>query len=70
MTMTIDNWLTITLTILIGFFIPIQVFLIRSAIKWTQLVSDVRQLANDSHEDRIATDRRLRWLEENLWKRK
>lgn len=68
--MTIDNWLTISLTVVIAFFVPIQVFLIRSAMKWTQLVSDVRQLAKDSHEDRLAMDRRLRWLEENIWKRR
>lgn len=67
--------------------LPLVVFLIRGAIKWTRvegkidhaieelraIVADKDKVHNEIYaqmrEDRAATDRRLRWLEEFLWKR-
>lgn len=51
----------------------------RTEDKLDQLIKDVEKLVKDKDEthdamlktmvnDRAATDRRLRWLEENLWK--
>lgn len=78
---------TLVLSIVTLILIPLVVFLIRGAIKWTRVeskldnvVSELREIVNDKdkvhleiyaqmREDRAATDRRLRWLEEHLWRR-
>lgn len=52
----------------------------RTEDRLTDLIDDVKALVDDKErvhaemyqtmrEDRAATDRRLRWLEENLWRR-
>ena len=68
--MNLDQWLTIVLTAMAVLVIPLLAIVIRGAMKWTQLAADVKQIAGDSVRDRETTDRRLRWLEENTWKRK
>lgn len=64
------DWIMVILSSLSVLLIPLVILTIRIAMKWTQLVGDVRQIAKDSHEDRVTMDKRLRWLEENLWRRK
>jgi Na+-transporting methylmalonyl-CoA/oxaloacetate decarboxylase gamma subunit len=36
--------------------------------KFTQSEDRLNELVETTRQDRIATNRRLRWLEENLWK--
>lgn len=79
--------ITAVLAGLTGILIPLIVFLLRGAIKWTRVedkldhaVKELTSIAADKdrvhneifaqmREDRAATDKRLRWLEEYLWKR-
>lgn len=64
----------------LGFLIRITVKWTRVEDKLDHVVSDMRQLVQDKDkvhleitkqmtDDRKATDRRLRWLEENIWNR-
>jgi len=80
--------LSIILAVIVGILIPLLVFIVRGAIKWTRveekmdhviknlahIVEDKDRVHNEIYtqmrEDRAATDRRLRWLEENLWNKK
>lgn len=66
--------------------LPLLVFVIKGAIKWTrvetkldQAISRLDTIVRDKDqthsvmvqqmtEDRKATDQRLRWLEENVWR--
>lgn len=78
---------TLILGIVTTLLIPLIVFLIRGAIKWTRVeskldsvVTELRSITADKdkvhseiysqmREDRAATNKRLRWLEEYLWRR-
>lgn len=78
---------TLVLGILTTFLVPLVVFLIRGAVRWTRVeekldsaVAELKQIVHDKDkvhtvifeqmkEDRAATDKRLRWLEEYLWRR-
>jgi hypothetical protein len=84
--MTPDQAFTIILSVLGIIFIPLMALLMRGAMKWTrvesqltELIKDVEKLITDKDrthadilkqmtDDRRATDKRLRWLEEYLWK--
>jgi len=79
--------ITLILGTITGLLIPMIVFLVRGAVKWTRVeakldhaIDNLTHIAEDKdrvhneiyaqmREDRKATDRRLRWLEEYLWKR-
>ena len=76
---------TLVLSVVVSLLIPLVVFLVRGAVKWTRveskidnaisqlgsIVADKDRVHNEIYtqmrEDRAATDRRLRWLEEHLW---
>lgn len=76
---------TLILSIVATLLIPLVVFLVRGAMKWTRVeakmdhaIHELKLITNDKdkvhqeiyvqmREDRAATDRRLRWLEEHLW---
>ena len=78
---------TFVLSIITTLLIPLVIFLVRGAIKWTRVEAKIDHAINElsnivadkdkvhteiymqMREDRAATDRRLRWLEEYLWKR-
>jgi hypothetical protein len=68
--MTSDQKFTIIIALLGVVIIPLLALVVRGAMKWTQLATDVRKIAEDSVRDREVTDRRLRWLEENTWKKR
>lgn len=75
--MTGFEWTSVMLSVLALLVLPALALTVRQAVRWartedklTGLVEDVKQLAEDSREGRIAVDRRLRWLEENLWQRR
>ena len=65
----------------LGLLVHLTIRWTRTESNLTDLVEDVKQLVTDKdrvhgemyktmREDRAATDRRLRWLEENLWNRR
>jgi uncharacterized membrane protein YgaE (UPF0421/DUF939 family) len=78
---------TLILGIVSTLLIPLIIFAVRGAIKWTRVeekldsaIHELKNITDDKdrvhteiytqmREDRAATDRRLRWLEEYLWKR-
>lgn len=80
---TISTAITILAILLIpaiGLLIRIVVKWTRTEARLEDLADDMRKLVNDKdqthremlgqmREDRQATDRRLRWLEEYLWRR-
>lgn len=68
--MTTDQKFTLLLIVVTGIVIPLIVVLIRVSIKWTRLETTLNESLKVIHEDKVATDRRLRWLEENIWKRR
>lgn len=74
------DWIMVVLTTMSVLALPILVFLIRGAIKWTKVEMKLEELIRDEREahtemyrtmreDRKATDERLRWLEVNVWMR-
>lgn len=78
--MTSDQRLTLILATMGIIFIPLLGLLVRITIKWTrvedalkQLVADKdrvhREIIDQMREDRDATNKRLTWLEQNLWQR-
>lgn len=71
--------LTLIVVPLAAVVVRLIIRLTRREDKLDRLVDDVRKLVEDKdrihgemyrtmRDDRAATDRRLRWLEENLWK--
>jgi hypothetical protein len=69
--MTHFEWITVLLTILTLVLLPATGLLIRGAVKWTRtedrlsaLVTQVAELVEQGKDERAATDRRLRYLEE------
>lgn len=85
--MTTFQIASLTIGIMATLILPVVVFLIRGAMKWsavetkldqaiTRLDAIVRDkdathqvMLQQMSDDRRATDRRLRWLEENVWRR-
>lgn len=74
------DWIMVILSTMSVIGIPILIFLIRGAIKWTKVEMKLEQLIRQEsevhnemfrtmREDRKATDERLRWLEVNVWMR-
>lgn len=77
--MTPFEWSTVGLGIVTAIGTPALVLLFRLTVRFTQMSDRIADLAEDKErvhqemyrsmrEDRAATDRRLRWLEENLWR--
>lgn len=74
--MTDAGWIALASGIFSLVLIPLAVLVIRGAVKWTQIedrlngiVGDLQDLIKQVREERAALDRRLRWLEENVWRR-
>lgn len=84
--MTLFETVSLALVGVISLVVPLIIFLIRGAIKWTrvedkltQAISRLDDLVRDKEtthaamlqqmsDDRKATDLRLRWLEQNVWR--
>jgi hypothetical protein len=84
----VNAYETISLVIgsLVTVIVPVIIFLLRGAIKWTRVEDKLDQaiirletlvrdkdathavMVQQMTEDRKATDQRLRWLEENIWR--
>ncbi|HTS05691.1 MAG TPA: hypothetical protein VMP68_08915 [Candidatus Eisenbacteria bacterium] len=80
--------ITFVLAVITTLLIPLVVFLVRGAVKWTRVEAkmdhvliELKEIVADKdkvhaeiysqmREDRAATNKRLRWLEEYLWQRK
>lgn len=72
--------LALAVSILGIIIIPLLILMFRAAIRWKGIEDRLSVLVGNEdkihaeliaqmREDRAATNRRLRWLEENLWKR-
>lgn len=79
--MKTSDYLTLALGVLTLVLIPLVALLIRIVIrqarveeKVTMVVNDFRETTKEIYqtirEDRQSTNRRLTWLEQNLWRRK
>lgn len=79
--MTSFEWTATAVGILSGIGVPMLVMMFRLTVRFTQLTDRVAGLAEDKErvhqemyrtmrDDRAATDRRLRWLEETLWEKR
>ena len=66
--MTSFEWATIALGVIASIGVPMLVMLIRLTVRFTQMSDRIEGLAEDMREDRALNNRRLRWLEETLWK--
>lgn len=77
--MTEFEWVTTVLTVLAVLALPALALVVRLTVRLTVMTDKITALAQGEEqahsemyrtmrEDRAATDRRLRWLEENLWK--
>lgn len=63
----VNPWLVFATTVTGVILIPSLVLLWRFAVRTTRVDTTLTELMTQIREDRAATDRRLRWLEENLW---
>lgn len=77
--MTDFEWLTVAMTGVSALALPALGLAMRLTVRLTRMTDQITALAQDGEqmrtemyrtmrEDRAVTDRRLRWLEENLWK--
>lgn len=76
--MSNDTWYIILVTVLLALLSGVGVmirYLFIGAMRWArteqqleELVKDVKQLVQDKDHVHEQFDRRMRWLEENLWK--
>ena len=77
--MTEFEWVTVALSALAVLALPALALVIRLTVRFTSMADKLTSLVEDKErvhaemyrtmrEDRAATDRRLRWLEENLWR--
>lgn len=71
------GWAAFVLAVFTGIVIPLAVMVVHGVVKWTRIqdrldavIVDLRELVDEVKQNHGATDRRLRWLEENLWKRR
>jgi hypothetical protein len=67
---------TLTLSVIAVIGLPGLGLMLRMAIQWTrtqdkltQIAGDLRDLETNSQRDRKAMDRRVRYLEETVWRR-
>lgn len=74
--MTEYELLSTVLAVLGVLVIPLTVFIIRGAVKWASvehvlgdLGNDLKEMKADIKSDREATNKRLVWLEQTLWRR-
>lgn len=78
--MTRFEWTSIGLTVVAIIGVPMLALIIRLTVRFTRMADRIADLVNDEEkahqemyrtmrEDRLATDRRLRWLEESVWRR-
>lgn len=68
--------LTLVISVMGVIILPFIIMAFRAAIRWKgiedklgNVVDDLGGLIAQMKEDRKSTDRRLRWLEENIWRR-
>jgi hypothetical protein len=62
--------LTFIVTAVALLIVPLFVLLIRGLIKWTSVENKLDNMVSQLGKLTDSTDQRLRWLEENLWKRR
>lgn len=63
----VNSWLVFATTVTGVILIPALVLLWRFAVRTTRVDTTLAELMTQIREDRAATDKRLRWLEETLW---
>lgn len=66
----ITAWISIGLTIIVLILIPLLIMIIRIAMKYQQMDDQIIEIAKRSVEIEERMDTRIRWLEENIWKRR
>ena len=78
--MTRFEWTSVGLTVMTIIGLPMLALIIRLTVRFTRMADRISDLVDDEEkahqemyrtmrEDRLATDRRLRWLEESVWRR-
>lgn len=63
-------WISVGIGILTLILIPFLILVIRIAMKYQQMDDSIIQIAKRSVEIEERMDLRIRWLEENIWKRR
>ncbi len=63
-------WISIGVSIVILIVIPLLVLVVRIAMKYQETDDRILDLTRRSFEYNEKMDERVRWLEENLWKRR
>lgn len=59
----------LAITILSVIVLPLLFFTIRTATRWSRIEDRLIRLTEDMKEVQENHDRRLTWLEQNLWRR-
>jgi hypothetical protein len=66
--MTTFEWATVTISFTSLLLIPALILLVRITVKVTRNEDKLNDAVQDLHTLTMNSDRRIRWLEENIWK--
>jgi len=54
---------------LVALVLPSLILFWRISVKWTTMEGRIEQLVDDLHQLSVNSEQRIRWLEENTWKK-